>query len=101
MSNSLHPDQDRLLSVLIWVHTVCNGYSLTTKVAASKARDCSAGSGSKQKCLYESKKGIIKNPLENNHSITLKNLCLSWHMLCNFAYCFWSAVGIFTNEPFQ
>ena len=57
MSNSLDPDQDRhsvgtlsecqtvwiqirtdILSVLIRVQTVCSGYQLRTKVAASKER---------------------------------------------------------------
>ena len=36
--NSLDRDQDRLLSVLIWIQTVCKGYQQKTKVAASKER---------------------------------------------------------------
>ena len=31
VSNSLDPDQDRHLSGLIWVQTVCKGYQQTTK----------------------------------------------------------------------
>ena len=31
MSNGLDPDLDQLLSVLIWVQTVCKGYKQTTK----------------------------------------------------------------------
>ena len=39
MSNSLDPDQDRHLLVLIWVSNVCKGYQQTTKVTtASKER---------------------------------------------------------------
>ena len=34
MSNGLEP----ILSVLIWVQTVCTGYQQTTKVVASKER---------------------------------------------------------------
>ena len=35
VSNSLDLDPDRILSVLIWVQTVCLGYQKITKVAAS------------------------------------------------------------------
>ena len=38
MSNSLDPDQDDVLSDLIWVQIVCKGYQQMTKVAASKER---------------------------------------------------------------
>ena len=40
VSNGLNPDQDQsdILSVLIWVQTVCKGYQQTIKVAASKER---------------------------------------------------------------
>ena len=38
VSNSLSPDQDRHLSVLILVQTVCKGYQTTAKVAAGMER---------------------------------------------------------------
>ena len=35
VSNSLNPDQDRHLSALICVQTVCKGYQQTTKFSAT------------------------------------------------------------------
>ena len=34
ISNSLNPDQDDIVSVLIWVQLVCKGYQQTIKVSA-------------------------------------------------------------------
>ena len=38
MSNGLDPDQDRVMSVLIWVQTVCKGYWRMIEVATSRER---------------------------------------------------------------
>ena len=38
VSNSLDPDQDRDMSVLILVQTVCKGYQQMTKIITSKRR---------------------------------------------------------------
>ena len=38
MPNGLDPDQDRHLSVLIWVRTVYNGYQQRVNFAASRQR---------------------------------------------------------------
>ena len=38
VSNGLNPDQDRHLSVLIWVQTVCKGYQQITNVASGRVK---------------------------------------------------------------
>ena len=39
MSNYLDQDQDRLLSVLIWVQIVCKGKKQTTEVSMERVKD--------------------------------------------------------------
>ena len=80
VSNSLDPDQEYILSVLIWVQTVCKVYLQTTKVPACKETVRAATKSLTHLCRMEFL--IVMN--WTSQFLILGLLCGIFHFYSNF-----------------